>query len=124
MTALIKCETIILPPGFTPEEVRRYEETSSLPWLYTEQMYVGMKAMAKMGGIMLYVFLADRWVHGIPFHRLIAVWRHNEVRTNLFLAFYGNTSFIDRTIMLAEFYGKGEIAHKGLHSWHGSRLDQ
>ena len=46
--------------GLTVDEIENYESNSSLPWLYNEHMYQVMKALAKLAGIMLYVFLADR----------------------------------------------------------------
>lgn len=46
----------------TEDEVKQYDQISVLPWLYAEHMYAGMKAMAKLAAIMLYIFLADRYV--------------------------------------------------------------
>lgn len=43
----------------TEDEVKQYDQISVLPWLYAEHMYAGMKAMAKLAAIMLYIFLAD-----------------------------------------------------------------
>ncbi|XP_065651568.1 N-acetylneuraminate 9-O-acetyltransferase isoform X3 [Hydra vulgaris] len=45
--------------GLTAEEVKGYDSFSTAPWLYSEKMYIVIKNMAKLSGIMLYIFLAD-----------------------------------------------------------------
>ena len=44
-------------------ETEQYDSTSMFPWLYGEHMYNGVKSMAKMAFIILYMFLADRYEH-------------------------------------------------------------
>lgn len=45
---------------FSELELKRYVAKSALPWIYSDHMYAGMHAMAKLSFIVLYIFLADR----------------------------------------------------------------
>ena len=43
-------------------DAEKENQSPMLKWLYSDEMYIGMKSMAKLGVIMVYFFLADRYV--------------------------------------------------------------
>eukprot|EP00111_Clytia_hemisphaerica_P019228 TCONS_00056781-protein len=45
--------------SLSSSELERYDASSMFPWMHSEHMYTGIKAMAKLAFIILYIFLAD-----------------------------------------------------------------